>query len=168
MKTYKTERLTLKLANIEDAEFFLELYNSPQFIEFIGDKNIRSIKDAEDYVINRFLPQIEKLGFGNYVVILKETNQKIGAVGVFGREGLDVMDIGFSFLERFQKLGYAYESANKVKEIAMNDFGIRKISAITLENNYSSQNLIKKLGLVYVKDIQLPDDPDTLMYFELP
>lgn len=167
MKTIETERLILKPANIEDADFFLELYNMPSFIRYIGDRNIRSAKDAEDYIKARFLPQFEKLGFGNYVVILKENQSKIGAVGIFEREGLDVLDIGFSFLEKFSGKGYAYEAANELKKVAMSDFGVKKLSAITLEDNYSSQKLIEKLGLIYQKMVTIPNDDSLLMYYEL-
>jgi RimJ/RimL family protein N-acetyltransferase len=103
MKTFETDRLILKPAEVQDADFFLELYNMPSFIKYIGDRNLRTKKDAENYITSRFLPQIEKLGFGNYVVILKEDNTKIGAVGIFEREGLDVLDIGFSFLKNMKE-----------------------------------------------------------------
>ena len=103
MNSYETDRLILKPAEVQDADFFLELYNMPSFIQYIGDRNLRTKKDAENYITSRFIPQIEKLGFGNYVVILKEDNTKIGAVGIFEREGLDVLDIGFSFLEKYEE-----------------------------------------------------------------
>ena len=167
MKNYQTERLILKPASVDDADFFLELYNMPKFIQFIGDRNIRTKQDAENYIQNRFLPQIEKLGFGNYVVILKENNKKIGAVGIFERDGLEVLDIGFSFFEEFEGKGYAYESAMKIKEIAKDEFNISKISAITTKDNISSQKLIEKLGLKFQKKVRLPDDDEELLYYEI-
>lgn len=166
MKNYETERLVLKPADISDADFFLELYNMPSFIKYIGDRNLRTKQDAENYIKNRFLPQIEKLGFGNYVVILKEDNTKIGAVGIFEREGLDVLDIGFSFFEKYEGKGFAYEAANKLKDIAATDFGVKKISAITTKDNYSSQKLIEKLGLKFQKMVTIPNDDEELMYYE--
>lgn len=166
MKNYETERLVLKPADISDADFFLELYNMPSFIKYIGDRNLRTKQDAENYIKNRFLPQIQKLGFGNYVVILKEDNTKIGAVGIFEREGLDVLDIGFSFFEKYEGKGFAYEAANKLKEIAATDFGVKKISAITTKDNYSSQKLIEKLGLKFQKTVTIPNDDEELMYYE--
>ena len=147
MRTFETERLILKPADLEDADFFLKLYNLPSFIKFIGDRNLRTKEDAEKYILNRFRPQLERLGFGNYVVIHKELNKKIGAVGIFEREGLDVLDIGFSFFPEFEGKGYAYESASNLKEIAKNDFGVSKLSAITSKENYSSQKLMHILGL---------------------
>lgn len=166
MNSYETERLILKPAEVQDANFFLELYNMPSFIQYIGDRNLRTKEDAENYITNRFIPQIEKLGFGNYVVILKEDHTKIGAVGIFEREGLDVLDIGFSFLEKYEGKGYAYESANKLKEVAATDFGVHKISAITTKDNFSSQKLIERLGLKFQKMVTIPNDDAELMYYE--
>ena len=166
MRTFETERLILKPADLEDADFFLKLYNLPSFIKFIGDRNLRTKEDAEKYILNRFRTQLERLGFGNYVVIHKELNKKIGAVGIFEREGLDVLDIGFSFFPEFEGKGYAYESASNLKEIAKNDFGVSKLSAITSKENYSSQKLIEKLGLKFQKLVTLPDETEELMYYE--
>ncbi len=166
MKTYETERLILKPSDLEDAEFFLELYNMPKFIQYIGDRNIRTKEDAEKYIRNRFLPQFEKLGFGNYVVIKKETGEKIGAVGIFEREGLDVLDIGFSFLPGFEGKGFAYESAFRLKEATAENFGVKKLSAITTKENFSSQKLIERLGLKFRKMVTIPEDDEELMYFE--
>ena len=162
----ETERLTLKPASTDDSEFFLELYNMPKFIRFIGDRNLRTKEDAENYISNRFLPQFEKLGFGNYVVILKEENKKIGAVGIFEREGLDILDIGFSFFEEYEGKGFAYESASKLRDFAKEKFGIEKLSAITVKDNFSSQKLIEKLGLKFQKFVTLPNDEVELMYYE--
>jgi len=163
--TYETERLYLKPIDTADAGFIEELYNTPQFIRHIGDRKIRSTELAIRYITEHFLPQFEKRGFGNYIVILKSDGTKIGAAGIFERKSLDVPDIGFSFLEEFQGKGYAYEASRKIKEIGMKDFGLKKISDITSQENLSSQKLIEKLGLVYKKDI-LFEDGETLRYYE--
>lgn len=166
MKNYETERLILKPADLEDADFFLELYNLPSFIKHIGDRNLRTKEHAEKYISNRFLPQIEKLGFGNYVVIHKELNEKIGAVGVFVREGIDVPDIGFSFFPDFEGKGFAYESAVNLMEIVKTEFGVEKLSAMTSDENLSSQKLIERLGLQFKKYVIFPDDNEELRYYE--
>uniref|UniRef100_A0AAU6WSH8 GNAT family N-acetyltransferase n=3 Tax=Chryseobacterium TaxID=59732 RepID=A0AAU6WSH8_9FLAO len=163
---YETERLILRPMSLEDADFILDLYNRPKFIQFIGDRNLKTVADAGDYIKNRFLPQFERLGYGNYLMITKEGNHKIGGVGIFEREGLDVVDIGFSLLDEFEGKGYAYEAALKIKSVGMNDFGLIKISAITTKDNFSSQKLIEKLGLRFRKYVTIPNDPEELMYYE--
>lgn len=166
MASFETERLILKQASLDDADFFLELYNMPKFKQYIGDRNLRNREDAEKYIESRFLPQIKRLGYGNYVVILKENNQKIGAVGIFERTGLDVLDIGFSFLAPFEGNGYAYESASRLRDKVKTEFGVTKLSAITTKDNLSSQKLIDKLGFRFQKYITLPDGEQELMYYE--
>lgn len=163
---YETERLIIRPMSLEDADLILELYNMPKFIKFIGDRHIRTLSDAENYIKNKFLPQFEKLGFGNYLMILKEGNKKIGGVGIFEREGLDVVDIGFSVVEEFEGKGYVFEAAQKVKSIGMDEFGLKKISAITTKDNYSSQKLIERLELKFQKLVSIPGDSEELMYYE--
>ncbi|MEC3876508.1 GNAT family N-acetyltransferase [Chryseobacterium salviniae] len=167
-KFYETERLILRPMRVEDAEFIMDLYNRPKFLQYIGDRYIRTVSDAEDYIQRRFLPQFEKLGFGNYLMLTKEGNHKIGGVGIFERDGLDVVDIGFSLLEEFEGKGYAYEAALKIKSVGMIDFGLTKLSAITTKENTSSQKLIEKLGLKFQKYITIPGDSEELMYYETP
>ncbi|MDQ1160120.1 ribosomal-protein-alanine N-acetyltransferase [Chryseobacterium sp. SORGH_AS 447] len=163
---YETERLILRPMSLEDAEFILDLYSRPKFIQFIGNRNLKTVADAEDYIRNRFLSQFKKLGYGNYVMITKEGNHKIGGVGIFEREGLDVVDIGFSLLDEFEGKGYAYEAASKIKSVGMDEFGLTKISAITTQDNFSSQKLIEKLGLQFRKLITIPNDTEELRYYE--
>ncbi len=164
--TLETVRLILQPVIMEDAEFILELYNSPNFIKFIGDRNLRTVEDAENYIKEKFLPHVEKHGFGSFVIFRKSDNKKIGNVGIYVRDGLNAPDIGFSFLPEFEGKGYGFEASNKLMEIAFSEFGLKKISAITTKENIASQNLIEKLGLKYLKIVQLPDDPEDLLYYE--
>jgi len=163
---YETERLIIQPMSVDDREFIFELYNRPKFIKYIGDRQINTVLDAENYIRNRFLPQFDKLGFGNYLVVTKDTGEKIGGVGIFEREGLEIVDIGFSLLEEFEGKGYAYEAAEKVKSIGMDEFGLKKISAITSKDNFSSQKLIEKLGLEFKNYVTLPNEDEELMYYE--
>lgn len=163
---YETERVLIRPVSVDDTDIIFQLYNMPNFIKFIGNKNINSLSDAENYIQSRFLPQIEKLGFGNFIIILKENQTKIGSVGIFEREGLDVVDIGFSILEEYEGKGLMFEAAQKVKSLGMEDFGLHKISAITSKDNFSSQKLIERLGLKFQKMVTIPNDPEELMYYE--
>lgn len=163
---YETERLLIRPVSVDDADIIFQLYNMPNFIKFIGNKNINSLSDAENYIRSKFLPQIEKLGFGNYILVLKEGDQKIGSVGIFQREGLDVADIGFSVLEKYEGKGLMFEAAQKVRSMVMENFGLNKISAITSKDNFSSQKLIERLGLKFQKYVTLPNEDEELMYYE--
>lgn len=162
----ETERLILKPADLDDAAFFLKLYNEPQFINNIGDRNLRSLEDAKAYIEFKMISQFKKSGYGNYVIIRKTDNEKVGAVGIFIRDGFQIADIGFSLLKEFHSLGYAFEAADCLKNYVRENFNLNKISAMTSTDNTASQNLIEKLGLSYVKMVEFPDDGELLRYYE--
>jgi len=164
-KTFQTERLILRPTTEIDAAFIFELLNTPKWIKYIGDRNVNTIEDAEDYIKVKMLPQLNKLGFSNNTIIRKSDGAKIGTCGLYDRNGIEGVDIGFAFLPQFEKKGYAFESTNKLKEVAIDDFNISKISAITLKENIDSQNLLIKLGLQFEKIVKLPNDNDELMLF---
>jgi RimJ/RimL family protein N-acetyltransferase len=62
MVILETERLILREIAIEDAEFLLRLLNEPSFISNIGDRNVRTIADAERYALNGPIASYEQHG----------------------------------------------------------------------------------------------------------
>ena len=166
-QSFETERLLLKPMSKEDAPFLLELLNSPKWIKYVGDRNVHSIEEAASYIKIKMTPQLKRLGFSNYTVIRKTDHAKLGSCGLYDREGLEGVDIGFAFLPQYEKMGYAFESANKIKELAFSQFNLKQISAITTKENKDSQKLLKKLGLKYMKIINIPDDDEDLLLYEL-
>ncbi|MCB0474694.1 MAG: GNAT family N-acetyltransferase [Flavobacteriaceae bacterium] len=164
---FETDRLILRPTIPADAPFILELLNTPKFLKFIGDRKVKTIDQAEQYIKDRILPQLERLGYANYTLIRKSDGAKIGTCGLYDREGLDGIDIGFAFLPQYERMGYAFESAAKLQKAAFEIFGIKKLSAITTRENTSSQKLIEKLGLNFKEMIKLPDDDADLMLYTL-
>jgi len=164
---FETERLILVPTSVEDGEFILELFNSPKWIKYIGDRNIKTVDKAKEYIKDKILPQLETLGFSNYTVIRKSDNNKIGTCGLYDRPGLEGMDIGFAFLPEYERKGYAYEAAKKIIDLAFNLFGINEIKAITTEENIASQKLLQKLGLVFVKKTRIPNDEVELLLYKI-
>jgi len=107
------------------------------------------------------------LGYSNYTIIRKEDGAKLGCSGLYNREGLEGIDIGFALLEKYEQKGYAFEATHKIKEAAFEDFGITHLKAITTKENFASQNLLKKLGMTFTKNVLIPNDTEELMLFEL-
>jgi len=165
--SFETERLFLKPMSKEDAPFLLELFNSPKWIKYIGDRNVRTVEEAATYIKLKMTPQLKKLGYSNYTVVRKIDHVKLGSCGLYDREGLEGVDLGFAFLPQYEKMGYAFESASKIKEVAFNNFNLKKLSAITTEENIDSQRLLEKLGFEYIKIINIPDDDEDLLFFEI-
>ncbi|MBC8770415.1 GNAT family N-acetyltransferase [Arenibacter sp. BSSL-BM3] len=166
-KTFTTERLILKPTSEADDEFVFELFNTQKWIQNIGDRNIKSVAMAKEYILNKMQPQLERLGYSNYTIIRKTDQVKIGACGLYDREGLEGIDIGFAFLPEYEGKGYAFEAAHKLVKVAFNEFGIKGISAITSKNNISSQKLLEKLGLELIGTTKLPNDNQELLHYKI-
>ena len=164
---YETERLIFRPTNLKDKAFILELLNTPKWLANIGDRKVYTLDAAAEYIKQKILPQQEALGFSNYTVMRKSDLIKMGTCGIYDREGLEGVDIGFAFLPAYEGKGYAFEASSKLLELAFTEFGIQTISAITTKTNLSSQKLLEKLGLKFLKYTFIKDDPEELMYYEL-
>ncbi|AUB44101.1 Protein N-acetyltransferase, RimJ/RimL family (plasmid) [Nostoc flagelliforme CCNUN1] len=114
MRVLETERLVLRRLSVEDSEFILEILNDPLWLRFIGDKGVRTLDDAREYILKNPVAMYERFGFGLYLVELKEKSVSIGICGLIKRDSLEDVDIGFAFLPKFRGKGYAYESASAV------------------------------------------------------
>ena len=55
----QTERLTLSRLTCDDAAFILDLLNEPSFKKHIGDKGVRTLEDARDYLRDGPIDQYE-------------------------------------------------------------------------------------------------------------
>jgi RimJ/RimL family protein N-acetyltransferase len=161
----ETERLLLRQLSTEDAEFILELLNEPSFIRNIGDRGVRTIDDANSYILNGPVASYAKNGFGLYLVKLKETDESIGMCGLIKRDTLEDVDIGYAFLPRFWSKGYAVESARAVKEYARNAVGLKRIVAIVDPQNEDSIHVLEKIGLQFEKMVKLSEDDIELKLF---
>jgi RimJ/RimL family protein N-acetyltransferase len=161
----ETDRLVLRQFSAEDAAFILELVNEPSFIQNIGDRGVRTLEDAQAYILNGPIASYAKNGFGLYLVALKETNESIGMCGLIKRATLEDVDIGYAFLPKFWSKGYAVESAQAVKAYAKDVIGLKRIVAITDPANAGSIRVLEKLGLRFEKMVRLSQDDIDLKLF---
>lgn len=141
--------------------------NSPGWLQNIGDRGVYTERDAINYIFNRITPQLEQLGYGNYTIIRKSDGEKIGSCGLYDRDGIDGIDIGFALLPQFFGKGYAFEAVNELKNLAFNEFHLNEIHAITDKENLPSQQLLKKIGLVFKSYVTLPHKAEEIMLFSL-
>jgi len=165
MISLETERLQLRYYTAADAPFIYELMNSEGWLNYIGDRDIKSIADAETYIKEKYLPSYELNGHGAYIVILKETGIAVGSCGLYKRENLEHPDIGFAFLTEYLGKGYGFEASQGVMKHAKEELGIRTFLGITLPTNIPSIKLLEKLGLKKKGPFFFNDGTEELLLF---
>jgi RimJ/RimL family protein N-acetyltransferase len=163
--SFETQRLLVRPITAEDAPFILELMNTPKWIKFIGDRNVRTVEAAEAYIAEKALPQLASHGYSNNVIIRKSDNVKLGTCGVYHRKGIEIPDIGFAFLPSNEGKGYAFEATSKLVEIMKENHCLAELSAYTLEENLSSRKLLERLGFELKGTGTLPTSNEELLHY---
>lgn len=162
-KIITTKRLFLREANLDDAEFILELLNSKGWLDNIGDRDIRTIDDAKNYISAKLLPNYGKNNIAMFIMERKGDGISIGTCGLIKRSQLEDVDIGFAILGKYEKKGYAYEAASATLRMAIDNLKIKRIVGITTLENKNSQRLLEKIGLYFEKMVLF--DGEELMLF---
>jgi RimJ/RimL family protein N-acetyltransferase len=162
----ETPRLVVRRFTPDDAAFFLELLNDPGWIANIGDRGVRTVEAARDYIRDKMLAAYERMGFGMYVVELKD-GTPIGTAGLVKRPALDDADLGFAFLPAWRGAGYAREAAAAMLSHAWNDFALERMLAIVAPHNAPSVRLLEALGFGFERRVTLPNDTEELLLYAL-
>jgi len=160
----RTERLVLRQLELKDADFILELLNEAAFLQFIGDKGVRTPGDARDYILKGPIESYGRNGFGLYATCLRD-GTPTGICGLVKRDGLADVDVGFAFLARHRLRGYAVESASAVLAHARQVLGMQRIVAITAAENFGSIAVLNRIGLKFERTIRLDERSPELKLF---
>lgn len=159
------DRLNLRELGLPDAEFILRLLNEPGFLTFIGDKGVRNLDDAREYLAKGPLESYRRYGFGLYLVSQRGDGASVGICGLVKRDTLVDPDVGFAFLEEHWSKGYASEAAAAVLAYGRDTLGIERIVAITAIDNRGSIAVLEKIGMTLERRVRLGDDPKELNLF---
>lgn len=141
-------RLRLLPFTLEDAPFILELVNDPDWLRYIGDRDVRSLDDARRYLREGPIASYARNGFGLLRVALADTAEPIGMCGLVRRDTLPGPDLGFAFLPRHRGRGYAREAVDAVLRDARERLRLPTVLAIANADNARSIALLERAGFV--------------------
>lgn len=145
----ETDRLVLRHLDVGDAPFIVDLLNEPAFLQYIGDRQVRSADDAISYILKGPAASYRTHGFGLDLVQLKADGAKIGICGLLQRDYLTAPDIGYAFLRQYWARGYAVEATSHVLQHARLVLGLPRVLAITSDENIASIRVLEKIGLAF-------------------
>lgn len=163
-----TPRLRLRLPEIADAPFILELLNDPLFVRCTGDRNIHDLTAAETYIREKLLPVYAKHGYTLLIVETRSDQRPIGICGFVQRPYLDAPDLGFGFFAKDCRQGYGFEASSACMAFGRASLHLGRIFAITTAKNLACLRLLEKLGFHQESTVENPDgeNPDLLLVNE--
>jgi len=147
MPTIHTDRLTLRELAAGDAGFILELLNEPGFLGGIGDRGVRDLDGALRYIHDGPAASYARHGFGLWRVELREGGEPIGICGLLRRDTLPDPDLGYAFLQRHWRRGYAVEAGEAVLRYARDTLALPQVLAIVSPGNAASIKVLSCLGM---------------------
>ena len=151
----ETSRLQLRWLSLDDAAFIYRLVNDEQWLRFIGDKQVRDLDAARDFIDSGPRAMYRQHGFGLNLVTLKDGETAIGICGLLQRDSLATPDLGFAFLPGYRGQGYAREAAEVVLQHGFSSLEQTRIVAIVSSGNQASISLLEKLGFYLEGNIQM-------------
>lgn len=159
-----TERLRLRPITLDDAPFILDLVNQPSWLENIGDKGVRNLDDARDYIRKGPLEMYARHGFGLYCIERGADGAMMGLCGLIKRDTLDDVDIGYALLPQYWGHGYAREAARATLEHGRREHRLQRVVAITSPGNASSARLLESLGFRFERMLPLTRDDEVKLF----
>ncbi|TPH15121.1 GNAT family N-acetyltransferase [Litorilituus lipolyticus] len=177
MKVMNSERLSYRLMDQNDGEILWQLDQDPEVMKYISGGKINTMDDINTI----FLPRMAKYtnpeqGWGLWQVCDKISQEYLGWVLVrpmdfFSDEPkYKDIELGWRFFKKAWGKGYATEAAQAIKDALVEQTDIDYVSAIALEENVGSINIMKKIGMTFLKK-ELHQDPLgdlDAVYYQMP
>jgi len=163
--TLETDRLVLRPPVPKDAEALAPMYANPEVMRYLGESRTLTHGQTERSV-RRMIEGWEVDGFGLFTTVRKEDQLVIGRVGLIvwnpetwqptraDSEGPTELEVGYTLGRPFWGRGYATEAATAVRDFALDGLGARRLIALIIYGNSASENVARKLGFRYERDIR--------------
>lgn len=153
MPILKSARTVLTPITIEDADFLHEQIKTEDWRQNIYDYQFTSIEQTVELIQNRFIANVEKHGYG-YFIVNNADKRKIGVAGFLKKDHLENPDLGFAFMPEYYRQGFAFEVSELLLEYAKNQLKLTVIDAEAKMQNVASQKLLLKLGFEKIEEVK--------------
>ena len=140
-----TPRTIVDTITLDDASFFVQLLNTPGWLEFIGDRGVTTISEARSFLTRGFLATYREHGFGYYLVRDVE-GQPFAICGFLKKPHLQNPDFGFAQLPEYCGRGLAHEYARAILDYGSQVFKLDIVDAEVVSSNARSIRLLQALG----------------------
>ena len=164
-RALSTARLRIRPFVRDDAAFIVAMLNDPDWIRFIGQRNIASLDDARNYLDSGPIAMYAEHGLGLCAVERRDDRAVIGMCGLIRRPGLDAVDIGYALLPAARGQGFAEEAARAVLEHGSRELGIGRIVAILDPANVRSVRVLERIGMRQEGEVVLPSSDTPLALY---
>lgn len=151
-KELETKRLRLKNIGYEDADFVYKEFSTDEVNNYLYDAEpISSTAEAKQLI--EFYTQEEPRNQHRWIIIMKDTNEKIGTCGFHCWDRMNgIVEIGYDLQPDYWRKGYTSEALEEIIKFAKNEMNVISIIAHIAERNIASIQSVIKLGFYKTND----------------
>lgn len=144
MTDLRTERLTLRAVDVEEAERIVERRPGPQDCwapDFPFDGDVIGIM----MFLRATAAHGDQRPFGHYVIARTADGQAIGGIGFKGQPENGAAEIGYGLAPSGRGSGFAAEATRALADLAREQ-GLSRLVADTARQNVPSQRTLERAG----------------------
>jgi len=169
MKIYlETQRMIFRELTFEDEENLLDLDSDPEVMKYLtlGKPSTRDEVKAALVRTRDFFTK-HNGRFGLWAAIEKDSGKFMGwflfRPDKAQPDNTDRIELGYRLKKEFWGKGFATEGSRALMEKGFQEFKIPEIFAIAMKRNQSSWNVMKKLGMTYVREYPYEVYPEEII-----
>ena len=141
-----------------DAGLIYELNSDPEVTKFIHEP-LTTREKAGEVLTQIILPQYQLYHHGRWAVHLLENDAFIGWCGLKYRPEKNEVDLGYRLKKKYWGYGYATEAGRQCLDYGFNTLKLTSIVAAALKQNLASQQVLIKLGFLYMGEEDIDGEP---------
>lgn len=161
-----TQRLIIRPTIMEDASHMLELNSDPEVVRYTGDVSFSTLKEAQELISTRLIPQFRDLKMGRFTVCLKDGTY-LGWCGLKFFPETQEVDLGYRYMQKHWGQGYATESSLACLEYGFKTLNLKRIIGKAMPENVGSIKVLQKLGMTFRGYVHDPTDPHAFILYDI-
>ncbi|WDP92506.1 MAG: GNAT family N-acetyltransferase [Desulfobacter sp.] len=142
----ETDRLTLRMPQMSDQQFFINLYGNPDVMKHIPPKGQPSTKNEAIQRLETLIAHWRQNGYGMFVLELKAPRSPVGYCGLRYLKETGNLELGYIIDRPHWGMGIASEAAMKCLRFAKESLNTDRIISVTNPGNSGSQKILTKMG----------------------
>lgn len=157
----ETKRLKFRLVTQDDFDSWIDLFSDKTVGRFLGMADLCSPQEQCEKWFELCDKRYKNDLGGMNVLIDKSLNQMVGQCGLLIQEvdGVKEMEIGYSILTKFWRMGYATEAAKKCRDFAFSNACTDTLISIVHIENTNSEKVAQKNGMTKTKQTVFKEMP---------
>ncbi len=164
----ETDRLLLRLPQLEDAAEAAGMLANPEVMRFLGGETVPA--EAAPAVVEKWIARWDANGCGPFSIVRREDGRWLGRSGIlvwdvrtwthttFATAGEHSQpELGWALAREHWGSGYATEAVLAVRDWAFGELDVRRLVSVIAPDNTRSQRLAERLDATPAETVSLFD-----------